>query len=434
MASSDTTVLRYALETVKGVTPDNSVKATGTLTGSANFANSETVTINGKVYTFESALTNVDGHVKVAASLALSLVNLQNAINLNGAGVPGTDYATATTEHPTVEAPATTATTLTARAKGSGTAGNALTTTEAAANAAWGAATLTGGANATGLTLKHIRYTGESINFNIENTKSAEITPSRVETDLIQTSAEASGDINAELSYGTFDDFIEAVMCGTWTADVLENGTILRSFLVQKHFTDMDIQQYHNYNGMSLEGWDLKMEIGKIVESTFSFMGFGNTPTEGQIGGATIGDPTDTQPMNAVTNVQDFIVDSVPYGGCINSLGLNLKNNIRAIQCLGSLAARDTKLGTLEVSGDMDLYFSDGSMYERFIQGLEFPFSFRLEDNDGNSYSIAIPRAKFESAEVVSGGKNSDVMLSGKWRGLLDGTSGNVIEITRDPA
>lgn len=433
MASSDTTVLRYVQEVVKGVTPDNSVKATGTLTGSANFANTETVTINGKVYTFEAALTNVDGHVKVAASLALSLVNLKNAINLDGGGVPGTDYATATTEHPTVEAASVTATTLVARAKASGTGGNALTTTEASANAAWGAATLTGGVQATGLTLKHIRYTGESINFNIENTKSAEITPTRVEKDLIQTSAEASGDINAELSYDSFDDFIEAVLCGTWASDVVENGTTLRSFMIQKHFTDMNIPQFHNFNGMSVEGWNLKMEIGKIVESSFSFMGFGNTPTEGQIGGATIGTPTDTTPMNAVTNVQDFIVDTVPYGGCINSLGLSLKNNIRAIQCLGSLAARDTKLGTLEASGDMDLYFSDGSMYERFVQGLEFPFSCRLEDNDGNSYTLAIPRAKFESAEVVSGGKNSDVMLSGKWRGLDDGT-GTVIQITRDPA
>ena len=431
MASSDLTVLRSIVEVTKGVTPDDSVKATGTLTASA-LADTETVTINGKVYTLQTALTEVDGHVKIGADLTATLVNLKNAINRLG-GVVGTDYATATTAHPTVEATASDATTLTVRARNGGLAGNALTTTEGSVTAAWGAATLTGGTNSTITALKQVRYTGESLNYNIENVKSAEITPTRVDTDLIQVSAAASGDINFELSYGSFDDYIEAVFCGTWTSDVLQNGTVLRTFTFQKHFPDMTVPQFHTFKGCAIEGMSLKMEIGKLVEGSFSVMAFGLAVGTAQIAGATFPAVSTTQPMNAVTNVQDFSIDGVPYTGCISSLSVDMKNNIRAIMCIGSIEARDMKLGTLEVTGDMNFYFNEGTNYAAFVAGTEFSFTFNLVDLDGNLYAFDFSRVKFESGEVVAGGKNSDVMFNAKWRGLYDGTDARVLQLTRTP-
>jgi hypothetical protein len=119
-----------------------SSSASGTLTTTGVFSNSETVTIDTKVYTFQTALTNVDGNVLIGANVAASLANLAAAIGL-GAG-SGTTYAAAMTVHPTVTATAT-ATTLVVTAKTGGTAGNSIATTKVAANATFGAATLTGG-------------------------------------------------------------------------------------------------------------------------------------------------------------------------------------------------------------------------------------------------------------------------------------------------
>jgi hypothetical protein len=441
MSSADLTVLRYIAESTIGVTPDDSVRATGTLTGSANLSNTETVTIGSKVYTFQDTLTNVDGNVKIAASLTLTLVNLKNAINLD-AGVAGTDYATLTTAHTTVDATASNATTLSLRAKAYGTGGNSIATTETSATAAFGGATLSGGSNSTVTAWKPIRYTGESLNFNIENTKTAEITPTRVETDMVQTSASGRGDINIELSYNSFRDFIEACFCSTWGAgsgdtEVLVNGTTRKSFTIQKHFQDMDIPQFHNYRGTCVEGLTLKMEIGKIVEGSFNLMSFGLDPDTGvsitQVPGATFVTATSTTPMNAVTNLQDFTIDSVPYSGCISSLGLQIKNNIRAIQCLGSLAPRNMKLGTLEVTGDMEFYFNEGSNFEKFVAGTEFSFTFTLQDVDGNKYTFTFDRCKFETGEVVAGGRNSDVMFTAKWRGLYDSGNSRVLQLLADP-
>jgi hypothetical protein len=120
------------------------VRATGTLTTTGVFSNGETVTIGAKVYTFETALTNVDGNVLIGANATASLFNLASAINL--AAGSGTLYAAATTANTDVYATSG-ASTLSLFALNAGTAGNTIATTETATNASFGAATLTGGSD-----------------------------------------------------------------------------------------------------------------------------------------------------------------------------------------------------------------------------------------------------------------------------------------------
>ena len=66
--------------------------------------------------------------------------------------------------------------------------------------------------------MQEIRTTGESLSYNISNTTSAEIRDDRQVTQLVQTGAENGGGINFELSYATFDDFMEGALWSDWTA------------------------------------------------------------------------------------------------------------------------------------------------------------------------------------------------------------------------
>ena len=68
--------------------------------------------------------------------------------------------------------------------------------------------------------MQELRFTGESLNYNIENTTSNEIRDDRQVTDLIQTGSANGGDINFELSYGTYDDFIEGALWSDWSSDL----------------------------------------------------------------------------------------------------------------------------------------------------------------------------------------------------------------------
>jgi hypothetical protein len=110
--------------------------------------NTETVTIDGKVYTFQTSLTDVDGNVLIGSTTENSLENLRAAINLgrgeNNEG-KGTTYALAMTLHPTVQA-TNTATTLDIEAKLKGTGANSIVLAEALTNSVgWGAGVMSGG-------------------------------------------------------------------------------------------------------------------------------------------------------------------------------------------------------------------------------------------------------------------------------------------------
>lgn len=440
MASADLTALSYILEATAGVTPNDGVKAFATLTFAGQPANNDTVTINGVVYTFKTTLTSAANDVKISAvSVADTIISLCNAIN-RGAGA-GSRYTSATVQHPDVSAAAT-ATTLVATALFPGTSGNTLTKAETGANTSWdaggGGTTFSSGTDSTTTEWKQLRYTGESLNFNIENTSSAEIRPDRVQADLVQTSASGGGDVNVELSYGSYDDFFEAALCGSWAANELVNGATRRFFTVRKHFQDMTPQQFHLYRGTAIEGFNFTMELGAIVNGAFNMVSFGIDSRTGimtaPFDGETTLDAPATVPMNAVTNFQDFMMDGVPYSGCVSRMTMSLVNNIRAIQCLGSLTARDMRLGRIEITGEMEFYFNDASVYNKFVKGLEMDITFALEDAIGNRLTFDLPRVKFETGEVVAGGTNSDVMVSTNYRALYSASDTYMAKLTRSAA
>ena len=118
--------------------------ASGTLTMSGTAGDTETVTIGSVTYTFQTVLTDSANNVLIGANQTESMANLAAAITA-GAGV-GTTYGTGTVAHPDVTATSNAAV-LTVTALEAGADGNDIATTETLTNGAFGAATLTGGAD-----------------------------------------------------------------------------------------------------------------------------------------------------------------------------------------------------------------------------------------------------------------------------------------------
>jgi hypothetical protein len=104
------------------------VAAQGTLTLDTNPTNGDTMYVGSKSYTFQSTLTNVDGNVKIGATLGDTKASLVAAFDLSGTG--GVDYAATTTAHPTVDISAFAGNVATLTAKTAGAAGNSIATTE----------------------------------------------------------------------------------------------------------------------------------------------------------------------------------------------------------------------------------------------------------------------------------------------------------------
>lgn len=134
-------------------------KATGVLTLTGQPLDTETVVIEGKTYTFQTALTDSDGNVLIGATASDSLDNLIAAITL-GAGA-GTLYATSTTANTFVTAAAGAGDTMDVTALLGGTGGNAIDTTETLTNGSWGAAVLENGADDGTITVTKVTVEGD---------------------------------------------------------------------------------------------------------------------------------------------------------------------------------------------------------------------------------------------------------------------------------
>ena len=143
VTAADTVTINGKAYTFRAAIYPATVKATATITSTGvNVTADDTVTINGKVYKFVAAPTD-EGDVDIGLTAEGTLANLFYAINHTG--TPNTDYKCAAV-HPTVIGKSVTATVLTLEAVTGGVGGNALTLVKSAATlSVSGAGFLTGG-------------------------------------------------------------------------------------------------------------------------------------------------------------------------------------------------------------------------------------------------------------------------------------------------
>ena len=279
--------------------------------------------------------------------------------------------------------------------------------------------------------LTEIRYTGEGLNYNIETVQSKEIRDNRMLSDLIQTKADAAGDINFELSAVAFDDFIEAAMAEAWATDILTNGTDLKSFTVQKHIQDCTTPAFVNFLGVCINTMNLSFEVGNPLTGSFGMMALGAAVTETQFTAATLVAAPTKDVMNSVSNVVEIKEDGVVSTSEFKSISIDLNNNIRAQDAIGSLSHIGMVLGQVGITGNISIYFEDKTMLDRYIANTSFSISFKVEDTAGNSYTFFMPKVKIQSGTVVSGGLDTDIMFDGTWTAIYDSVEDTMIKITR---
>ncbi len=66
--------------------------------------------------------------------------------------------------------------------------------------------------------LTQLRFTGEGVNYNVQNTTSKEIRSDRQVTDLVQTGANVTGPVNFEFSADEYDPFLKAgLLSAAWS-------------------------------------------------------------------------------------------------------------------------------------------------------------------------------------------------------------------------
>lgn len=215
-----------------------------------------------------------------------------------------------------------------------------------------------------------------------------------------------------------------AVADCTLTSSLLTNGTLQRTFSIEKAFTD--VGQHFNFRGMAASKMALNFSSAAIATGSFSFMGKdaqrGNTTFHGAVTASQTDDV-----VNTVSGVGNVLEDGVALSNTfIKSLNFTVDNNIRGQQAIGVLGNAGIASGSVAISGQVEIYLADGTIYDKFLNQIATSLQWTWKDVANQGYALILPKVKYGDAKVSAGSINQDVMLSIPFTALMDTTAGVV--------
>ena len=224
------------------------------------------------------------------------------------------------------------------------------------------------------------------------------------------------GDAEADIDLAAFST--------GWNANVIKKGTQVTSFSMVKSFSD--ILRYQLFTGGVINTMSLDVNPNAMVTGSFGFL-FKDMSSGA---GAYVTSPSAT----GVTHPFDGFTGSITEGGgaisVVSSLSLSLDNGFERNFALMSSTNPQVTSGKSNITGTVTLYFEDATEYDKFINETESALVITLEDLDGATIAINLPRIKYTSADSPV---NSDgaTMVTMNFQALDDSSAVSNIVITR---
>lgn len=284
--------------------------------------------------------------------------------------------------------------------------------------------------------LADIRHTACSLGLSKSSLESAEIRQDRQIAHFRHGNKSVSGDIGIELSYGSFDDFLEAVMGGTWDTDTpsagidqLQVGTTRRSFTVERKFNNLAVLEYHRYTGLEVNTFNLSVAPDAIVSGSFGCIAQDYAIDTAIISGATYPAASTTEPFDSFSGT---ITEGGSAIATVTSIELTLENGLAPLFVVGSALTDRPSISKSRVTGTLGVFFQSKALLDKFINETSSNLVFVLTDPDGNTYDFTLPNIKYTGGQPdVSG--DGEVTLSMPFTALYDSTEGSNITIERNP-
>ena len=278
--------------------------------------------------------------------------------------------------------------------------------------------------------------TGTTLALSKSVIESETIRSDRQLTDVRHGNRQIAGDISYELNYDGFSAILEAVMGGTWTADVLVPGTTRRSFSILRHFTELAGAAYpfHRFVGCEFNTFSLTVAPDAIVKGTFGVMGKNWIIEQTAPVGTTYAadTPSSLKPFDSFTGTVE--IDGVPVA-TVTEITMTLENGMEPRFVVGSDTTRQPKIGKTRVTGSLTLYFEDSVMLQAFNGGVKKSLKFTLEDLDGNTLEFNLPSILGTGGQVDVQGE-ADITIPFPFSAIYEDGAGtpNALVITRASA
>lgn len=237
-------------------------------------------------------------------------------------------------------------------------------------------------------------------------TDSEMLNGSRVKTSGMVTSGEISGDLSAELLYGTYDDLLSAAFWSDWTAadtdpSQLTIGDTRKFMAITKDF--IDINAFYAFKGVHVNKLTIEVTTDGIVKVTFGLMGLGYE-TQKTVSYALGAIPATNGLKASGMSVGDILHNGSPINVCVEAFTFELDNQSEIQKCLGSnMYGGNIHAMIANANGSMTIAFSETAYDILELQrtggtmSIEVPITF----SDGTGYTIVVPKAQI-SGDIPS--------------------------------
>lgn len=279
--------------------------------------------------------------------------------------------------------------------------------------------------------LGKIRHRGTTLGTAMDPLESEEIRSDRQLVDFRLGQRKVGGKISGEVAADAqLDLMLEALLGGTWTANVLKAGTTRRSFAVLRRFEDMPGTEkaFQLFNGLEFDSMDLKCGAGQIAKLDFDTIALKQTVSLTGPASAVYGSSTTTPVMDAFTGA---VTEGGSANGVITEIAFKLTNALERRFVVGSEDTLRPGIGRSIVEGTVSAYFETSAMYDKFLTKAETSLTFALSAAS-KSYTFNLPKIKYTTGEINVQSEGS-IIVPFAFKAIYDSTAATNLHITRVP-
>lgn len=200
------------------------------------------------------------------------------------------------------------------------------------------------------------------------------------------------------------------------------NGTTQSSYSIERYNGDLSL--YGNFRGMTPSTLTLNIAPGAILTGDVAFMGADQQAVVGSsyMPGTAVSSLTNSV-YNSVANVFNLLEGGSSVTG-VRSMTVNINNNLRGQEVIGTLGYAGIGAGQSVVTGTLELYFQNATLYNKFIANTASSLTVRVSaSSTGIGYTFRFPNIKYSDSGTPTPGANQDIVLSQPFQALRDSTT-----------
>ncbi|RDJ48089.1 hypothetical protein AB720_17890 [Acinetobacter baumannii] len=251
-----------------------------------------------------------------------------------------------------------------------------------------------------------VRRVTDSLTENVTTEDSSEVVDSRFRQGAVVTEAEVTGQLEFELSLGTFDLFLNVLAFNNWAANALSfGGGVRKSLTLVKVFED--IGQVFIYRGIQVNTGEMTIQTTGKITGNFGLVG--SSFTRQQVNPVTNPIPASTRPLVSMPNVEKLLINgqSIQGKACLQTLTINFSNNLEAIRCIGSGKYTPEfyleKMMDIGVNANFMFSATSASWIDAIKTRDVFTLTFDITDTKGSKYSFNFPQLEVKEANHPDG-------------------------------